>query len=52
MDTTSPIQQLRIGPDLVRLEAGVLVIYSRQDMPDWVVREFCRPVIWFQNQNR
>lgn len=36
------------GPDLVRIEDGVLVIYSKRDMSDWVVREFKRPAIWFK----
>ena len=39
-----------VGPDLVRIEGELLVIYSRRDMSDWVVREFCRPTIWFQDQ--
>lgn len=43
-------QELRVGPDLVRIEAGYLVVYSRRDMSDWTVREFCRPDIWFQDQ--
>jgi hypothetical protein len=38
----------RIGRDLVRIEDGVLVIYSQRDMPDWVVREFKRPAIRFK----
>lgn len=38
----------RVGPDVVRIEDGVLVIYSKRDMPDWVVREFKRPAIRFK----
>lgn len=53
MNRTSQTPQLeleatKIGPDLVRIEDGVLVIYSKRDMPDWVVREFKRPAIWFK----
>lgn len=40
--------EVRLGPDLVRIENGVLVIYSPRNMDDWVVREFRRPVIWFR----
>lgn len=28
----------------------MLVILSPRDMPEWVVREFCRPAIWFQER--
>ena len=38
----------KVGPDVVRIEDGALTIYSRRDMPDWVVREFKRPAIWFK----
>ena len=38
------------SPDLVRVEGDVLAIYSPRDMPDWVVREFSRPAIVFQEQ--
>ncbi len=50
MRTNAPnsLDSTRIGPDLVRIENGVLVIYSKRDMSDWVVREFKRPAIWFQ----
>jgi hypothetical protein len=40
----------RIGSDLVRIENGVLVIYSQRDMPDWVVREFKRPAVRFKGR--
>jgi hypothetical protein len=38
----------QVGTDVARIECGVLVIYSRRDMPDWVVREYKRPAIWFK----
>lgn len=41
-------QYVQIGPDLVRIENGVLAIYSKRDMADWVIREFKRPAIWFK----
>jgi hypothetical protein len=50
MNSSENSEELRIGPDLVRIEAGNLALYSRRDMSDWVVREFCRPDIWFQEQ--
>jgi hypothetical protein len=50
MRKSDSMQELQVGPDLVRIEEGNLVIYSGRDMPDWVVREFCRPDIWFQEQ--
>lgn len=50
MANSSLEQQRWIGSDLVRIEGGVLAIYSKRDMPDWVVREFCQPAIWFQDQ--
>jgi hypothetical protein len=50
MNAASDKQERWIGPDLVRIEAGALVIYSSRDMPDWSVREFSQPVIWFQEQ--
>ncbi len=37
-----------VGPDVVRIETGVLVIYSKRDMSEWVVREFKRPAIRFK----
>ena len=40
----------KVGPDVVRIEAGVLVIYSRRDMSEWVVREFKRPAIRFKGR--
>ena len=43
-------KERRVGPDLIRMEGDVLAIYSRRNMPDWVVREFSRPAIWFQDQ--
>lgn len=46
--TSNEADSVNIGPDLVRIEAGVLVIYSKRDMADWVVREFKRPAIWFK----
>ena len=39
-----------MGPDLLRIEGGVLAIYSRRNMSDWTVREFYQPAIWFQDQ--
>jgi len=50
MNTSEPTAELHVGPDLVRIEDGILVIYSRRHMPDWVVREFCRPALWFQDR--
>ena len=38
----------KVGPDVARIENGVLVIYSKRDMSEWVVREFKRPAIWFR----
>ena len=42
-------EELRIGPDLVRIENGFVVIYSPRYMENWSVREFCRQAIWFQD---
>ena len=50
MNVAAHTQERWIGPDLVRIEGDVLAIYSRRDMPDWAVREFCQPAIWFQDQ--
>ena len=50
MKTSERIDKVHVGPDLVRIEGDFLVIYSRRYMADWVVREFCRPAIWFQDQ--
>jgi len=50
MNAVSDKQERWIGPDLVRIEGDALAIYSQRDMPDWSVREFSQPVIWFQEQ--
>lgn len=50
MNASSPedTTEVRLGPDLVRIEDGVIVIYSPRNMDGWVVREFRRPVICFR----
>ena len=50
MPASDPAAELHVGPDLVRLENGFVVIYSPRDMDGWCLREFCRPIIWFQEQ--
>ena len=50
MNSSAESEELRVGPDVVRVEGGILAVYSRRDMSDWVVREYCQPAIWFQDQ--
>jgi hypothetical protein len=42
------IVEMNIGPDKVHLVGAHVTIFATRAMPDWTVREFCLPPIYFQ----
>lgn len=50
MNTPLETAAWRLGPDLIQVESGALVVYSPRDMAEWVVREYSRPIIWIRDR--
>ncbi len=42
--------EVRNGPDLIRWVGEKIIIYAGREMPEWQVREFSRPGIFFEGQ--
>src|SRR5688572_21915587 len=50
MPTPTQTKIRRVGPDEISMSGDLVIIDAAREMPDWEVREFCRPAIYFRER--